>query len=92
MIDWGPSLPTQCRRSPSRNIPTSTARSVRSSSQAIRSSANAQLSEVAPELSDPVGSLEVRQHENVEQLGAWSGAESIEAFPEPGLELIRSLR
>jgi hypothetical protein len=32
---------------------------------------------VAPELSDPVGSLEVGQHEDAEQLGAGSGAESV---------------
>jgi hypothetical protein len=30
---------------------------------------------VAPELSDPVGSLEVGQHEDVEQLGASGGLE-----------------
>jgi hypothetical protein len=28
---------------------------------------------VAPELSDPIASLEVGQHEDVQQLGAWSG-------------------
>jgi hypothetical protein len=28
---------------------------------------------IAPELCDPVGPLEVRQHEDVEQLGAGSG-------------------
>jgi hypothetical protein len=32
---------------------------------------------VAPELSDPVGSIEVREHEDVEQLGAGSEAEGI---------------
>jgi hypothetical protein len=32
---------------------------------------------VAPELSDPVGSLEVRAHEDVEQLGAGSGTEGV---------------
>jgi hypothetical protein len=35
---------------------------------------------VAPELTDPVGSLEVGQHEDVEQLGAWSGTERVQAF------------
>jgi hypothetical protein len=30
-----------------------------------------------PELADPVGPLEVRQHEEVEQLGAGSGAEGV---------------
>jgi hypothetical protein len=35
---------------------------------------------VAPELSDPVGSLEVGEHQDVEQLGAGSGAEGVEAL------------
>jgi len=33
---------------------------------------------VAVELADPVGSLEVGEHEDVEQLGPWSGTESFE--------------
>ena len=33
---------------------------------------------VAPELSDPVGWLEVGEHQDVEQLGAGSGAESVQ--------------
>jgi hypothetical protein len=36
---------------------------------------------VAPELSDPVGSLEVGQHQDVEQLGARSGTEGVQALP-----------
>jgi hypothetical protein len=32
---------------------------------------------VAPELADPVGSLEVRQHQDVEQLGAGSRPEGV---------------
>jgi len=32
---------------------------------------------VTPELADPVGPLEVREHEDVEQLGAWSRTESL---------------
>jgi hypothetical protein len=43
---------------------------------------------VAPELSDPVGSLEVGQHEDVEQLGAGSRAKRIETLPELALEFI----
>jgi hypothetical protein len=43
---------------------------------------------VAPELSDPVGSLEVGEHEDVEQLGAGSRRESLEASPEPCLYLV----
>ena len=45
---------------------------------------------VAPELADPVGSLEVGQHQDVEQFGAGSGAEGVEASPQPALELIGS--
>jgi hypothetical protein len=35
---------------------------------------------VAPELADPVGAVEVGEHENVEQLGAGSRAEGVEAL------------
>jgi hypothetical protein len=59
-----------------------------SSSQSIRGSAKARLSGVAPELSDPVGSLEVGEHEDVEQLGAGSRTESVQARPESAFELI----
>jgi hypothetical protein len=38
---------------------------------------------VAPELSDPVGSLEVGEHQDVEEFGTRSGAERVEAIPEP---------
>jgi hypothetical protein len=34
---------------------------------------------VAPELADPPGPLEVGQHEDVEQLGAWSRSEGLQA-------------
>jgi hypothetical protein len=44
---------------------------------------------VAPELADPVGSLEVREHEDVEQLGTGSGAEGVETLPEAALELLQ---
>ena len=50
------------------------------SSQSIKSSANATLW-VAPELSDPVGSLEVGQHEDVEQLGERGRARPLRAEP-----------
>jgi hypothetical protein len=36
---------------------------------------------VAPELADPVGPVEVGEHENVEQLGAGSRAEGVQALP-----------
>jgi hypothetical protein len=35
---------------------------------------------VAPELSDPVGPLEVGKHEDVKQLGAGSGTEGVESL------------
>jgi hypothetical protein len=53
----------------SRSIATSTARSVRSSSQSINSSANVRVFGF-PQTPDPVGSLEVGEHEDVEQSGA----------------------
>jgi hypothetical protein len=71
-------------------MPTSTARSVRSSSQS-KLGEGATL-RVAPELADPVGSLEVRQHEDVEQLSAGSGTERVEALPKSALELVRVSR
>jgi hypothetical protein len=45
---------------------------------------------VAPELADPIGSLEVGEHEDVEKLGAGSGTERIETLPQLLLELIRT--
>ena len=84
-----PVLCSHPSRRPPATIPTSTARSVRSSSQSIRSSAKARL-RIAPELSDPVGSLEVGEHEDVEEFGAGSRSESIEALPKSALELVGS--
>ena len=43
---------------------------------------------IAPELSDPVGSLEVRQHEDVERLGPGSRPERVRALTKPALELV----
>jgi hypothetical protein len=41
---------------------------------------------VAPELADPVVSLEVGEHQDVEQLGAGSRTEGVKALTEPALE------
>mgnify|MGYP003547773656 CR=1 FL=1 len=71
------------------NIPTSTARRTRSSSQSIRSLREGAILRVAPELSDPVGSLEVGEHQDVEQLGAGSRTEGVEALPELSFEVLR---
>ena len=43
---------------------------------------------VAPELADPVGPLEVGEHQDVEQLGAGSRPEGVQAFTESAFELI----
>jgi hypothetical protein len=43
---------------------------------------------VGPELAEPVGALEVRQHEDVEQLGAWGRPERVKANSEPALDLV----
>ena len=45
---------------------------------------------VAPELADPVGALEVGEAENVEKFGASRRRESLEASPEPSLNLLES--
>jgi hypothetical protein len=45
---------------------------------------------VAPELSYPVGPLEVRQHQDVEQLGAGSRSEGVEALPKSAIKLVGS--
>jgi hypothetical protein len=66
-------------RSISRSIPTSTARRVRSSSQSI-SGRRTPGSAGSPELADLFGSLKVGQHEDVEQLGAGSRPEGVQAL------------
>ena len=43
---------------------------------------------VGRELADPVGPLEVEQHQDVEEFGAGSGAERVQAFLQPALELV----
>jgi hypothetical protein len=45
---------------------------------------------VAPELADPIGSLEVGEHEDVKKLGAGSGAEGVQACSQAAFELIGS--
>jgi hypothetical protein len=40
---------------------------------------------IAPELSDPVGPVEVGEHEDVEQFGAGSRTEGVQAFPDSAL-------
>ena len=41
---------------------------------------------VAPELADPVSSLEVGQHEDVEQLGAGSRTEGVETLVQSAIK------
>ena len=45
---------------------------------------------MAPELADPVGPFEAGEHQDVEKLGAGSGAERVEALPDQALELVGS--
>ena len=45
---------------------------------------------VAPELSDPVGSVEVGEHQDVEQFGAGSRTEGVEALTQAALESVGS--
>jgi hypothetical protein len=45
---------------------------------------------VAPELSDPVGSLEVREHQDVEELGAGSGTKGPLRRLQPAFEIVGS--
>ena len=44
---------------------------------------------VVQSLADPVDSLEVREHQDVEKLGAGSGPEGVQACPETVFELER---
>ena len=44
---------------------------------------------VAPELADPVGTLKVGEHQDVEQLGAGGRPESVQAGTELALEAVR---
>jgi hypothetical protein len=54
-------------------MPTSTARRIRSYSQSISSPATVRVS-VPPELADPLCPVEVRESENMEELGAAADA------------------
>ena len=67
----------------------STALSVRSSSQSISSSAKVP-SSVSPRVADPVGPLEVGEHQDVKQLGVGSGAEGLQALLEAALQFVGS--
>jgi hypothetical protein len=41
---------------------------------------------VAPELADPLGTLKIGEHEDVEQFGAWSWPEGVQRRQKPSLE------
>jgi hypothetical protein len=45
---------------------------------------------VAPELTDPVGPLDIGEHHDVEELGAGNRAEGVKAGSESALKLVRS--
>jgi hypothetical protein len=65
-----PPLAGYALQSASLSIPTSTARSARSSSQSINKLGEGSALRVAPELADPVGPLEVGEAQDVDELGA----------------------
>ncbi len=75
-------------RSPSRNVPTSTARRIRSS-QSIRSPAKVRLTG-NPRTRRSARLDQRPEHEDVEQLGAGSRAGSLRAFAKPALKLVGS--
>jgi hypothetical protein len=72
----------------SRNIPTSTARSVWSLLAVDQEFGEGATLRVASELADRVGPLEVGAHQYVAKLGAWSRPEGVEARPQSGVELV----
>jgi hypothetical protein len=74
-------------RSASRNTPTSTAHSVRSSSQSISSSAKVRVLGF-PLAADRVGAVEVGEHQDMEKFGARSGTKGVEALPESALKFV----
>jgi hypothetical protein len=45
--------------------------------------------QVTPELADPLGALEVGEHQDVEQFGAESGTECVEALTQLALDCSR---
>jgi hypothetical protein len=69
-------------------MPTSTARRVRSSSQSIRRLSEAPSFRVSPEFTDPLGRVEVGEHQDVEELGKSRRRECFETSPQPGLHLL----
>jgi hypothetical protein len=44
---------------------------------------------MAPELADPVGPIEVREHEDMEKLGAGSGTEGVETIALDSLDVVQ---
>jgi hypothetical protein len=73
----------------SRSIPTSTALSLRSSSQSI--GARRRFGSASrTELADPLCALELGQHEDVPELGAWCRAEGVQVLTWPALELVET--
>jgi hypothetical protein len=64
----------------SRSIPTSTARRVPILLAVDQELGEGSALRVAPELANPIGAIEVGEHQDLEQLGAGSGAKHIEAL------------
>jgi hypothetical protein len=61
-------------------MPTSTARTVRSSSQSISSSAKVRVFGFPQNSPDPAGPVEVGEHQDVKQFGAGSRPEGFQAL------------
>jgi hypothetical protein len=83
-----PPLAGHALQSASLSIPTSTARSARSSSPPIRNSPKASWG--SPVRADRVDPIEVGEHEDVEQLGAGSRTERVQALPDSPFQLVGS--
>jgi len=64
------------------------ARTALPSTRSIRGS-EAPALRVTPELTDPVGSLQVGEHQEAEQLGAGSRPEGVKSLTELTLELLQ---
>ena len=84
LLQMAPGTDSAC----SRSMPTSTARSVRSSSQSISTRRRCG-SRGSPELADPVGSLEVGEHQDVEQFRPGERAESIEPLAQLSFDVLQ---
>jgi hypothetical protein len=78
-------------RSISLSRPNTTARAALSSSRSIGNCAEGPGLRMAPEGADPIGAVEVREAENVEEFGASCRREGIEALAEYSVRVARGI-